>query len=108
MGSCEVRVPGDVNLVATGSAALGQVELLGEDQGGFGPHLETQIDVPGSAGDHRVGNIGRYGTGGGELVNMGSLIAGLVFVILGVLFLLDNLGVFEVSFAPGLADRSDR
>ena len=54
---------------------------------------------PDSAGDHRVGGIGRYGTGGGELVNMGSLIAGLVFVILGVLFLLDNLGVFEVSFA---------
>lgn len=32
-------------------------------------------------------------------MNMGSLIAGLVFIILGVLFLLDNLGVFEVSFA---------
>jgi Cell wall-active antibiotics response 4TMS YvqF len=49
MGQLQVRVPGDVNLVATGSAALGQVELLGEDQGGFGPNLETQIDVPGSA-----------------------------------------------------------
>ncbi len=49
MGQLQVRVPDDVNLVATGSAALGQVELLGEDQGGFGPRLETQIDVPGSA-----------------------------------------------------------
>ena len=32
-------------------------------------------------------------------MNLGSLIAGMVFIILGVLFLLDNLGVFEVSFA---------
>ena len=48
MGQLRVRVPGDVNLVATGSAALGQVQLFGEDQGGFGPRLETSIDVPGS------------------------------------------------------------
>ena len=48
MGQLQVRVPGDVNLIATGSAALGQVQLFGEDQGGFGPRLETRIDVPGS------------------------------------------------------------
>ncbi len=48
MGQLRVRVPGDVNLIATGSATLGQVQLLGEDQGGFGPRLETSIDVPGS------------------------------------------------------------
>jgi Cell wall-active antibiotics response 4TMS YvqF len=48
MGQLRVRVPTDVNVVATGSAALGQVELLGEDQGGVGPQLETRLDVPGS------------------------------------------------------------
>ncbi len=58
-----------------------------------------QDRCPRLPGDNRVGGVCGYGRGGGELVNLGSLIAGMVFIILGVLFLLDNLGVFEVSFA---------
>jgi predicted membrane protein len=58
VGELVVRVPGGVSVEVQARSGLGEVQVLGEQEGGFGSRIDTIADAPGDGTlrlDLRVG-----------------------------------------------------